>query len=58
MVRIRKGVYEGQTSVFYPWKDGKVLSDGLLSVFADNIGAYMVTKFVKEGVIHLCIEWA
>ncbi len=55
-VTVRRGVYEGQTSVFYPWKDSKELSDRLLCVFADNIGASMVTKFIQRGVVHFCIE--
>ncbi len=57
-VAVRKGVYEGQTSVFYPWKDSKELSDRLLGVFASAIGAYMVTKLVRNGAVHFCIEWS
>lgn len=45
-------------SVFFAWKDSKTLSYSLLSSFADNVGAYMVTKFVKSGVVHFCIEWS
>jgi len=57
-VAVRKGVFEGQTAVFYAWKDSKELSDRLLCVFVDNIGAHMVTKFVQKGVVHFCIEWS
>ena len=56
-VAVRKGVFEGQTAVFYAWKDSKELSDKLLSVFADNVGASMVTKFIQKGVVHFCVEW-
>ncbi len=56
-VAVRNGVYEGQTAVFYPWKDSKELSDSLLCVFTDNIGASIVTKFIQRGVVHFCIEW-
>lgn len=37
--------------------DLEARQEELLSVFADNVGAYMATKFVREGVIHFCIEW-
>ncbi len=56
-VAVRKGVYEDQTSVFYPWKDSKELSDRLLCAFADNIGAHMDTKFIAKGVVQFCVEW-
>ncbi len=56
-VAVRRGVYEGQTAVFYPWKDSKELSDRLLCVFVDAIGAHMVTKFIQKGVVHFFIEW-
>ena len=57
-VAVRKGVYEGQISVFYQWKDSKELSDKVLGAFASAIGAYMVTKFIQRGVVHFCIEWS
>ena len=57
-VAVKKGVFEGQTSVCYAWKDGKPLTNSLLSAFADNTGVYMVTKYVKQGVVHLCLEWS
>jgi hypothetical protein len=57
-VAVRAGPFDCQTSVFYPWKDGKDLADSLLCAFVDSVGAYMVTRFIKEGVIHICIEWS
>ena len=57
-VAVRRGMYEGQTSVFFLWKHSKEISDRLLSLFADNIGAYWVTKYVKNSTIHFCIEWS
>ena len=56
-VAVKPGLFEGQTSVFYAWKDSKTLTYRLLGVFTDGIGAFMITKLVKEGVVHLCIEW-
>ncbi len=56
-IAVKAGPFVGQTSMFYAWRDSKSLSDSLLSSFADNVGAYMVTKFVKQGVVNFCIEW-
>ncbi|MHA2220656.1 MAG: hypothetical protein ACXAAO_01190 [Candidatus Thorarchaeota archaeon] len=56
-VAVKAGPFDCQTSVFYPWKDGKALTDSLLCAFVDSIGAYMVTKFVKQSAVHFCIEW-
>ena len=57
-VAVKDGPYEGQTSVFFLWKDSREISDRLLGFFADNIGAYWVTKYVKNSMIHFCIEWS
>ncbi|MHA2382374.1 MAG: hypothetical protein ACXACT_07335 [Candidatus Thorarchaeota archaeon] len=57
-VAVKAGPFEEQTSVLYAWRDGKNKTNDLIRVFADNIGAYMVTKFVKNGVVHFYIEWS
>lgn len=56
-VVVRAGLFDCQTSVFYPWKNGRELDDVLLFAFADNVGAFMVTKYIKNSVVHFCIEW-
>lgn len=56
-VAVRKGVFEGQTSVFIPLRDCKdEISSKLQRVYADCIGAYMVTSWIQRGVLHFCIE--
>ena len=56
-VVVRRGMFEGQTSLFVSIKDCKELSHCLLAAFADVIGASWITSFQKKGVVHLCIEW-
>lgn len=57
-VATRKGVFEGQTSVFVSFKDCKdEISGKLLGVYADCLGAYMVTSWIQRSVVYFCIEW-
>jgi len=38
-VAVRRGMFEGQTSVFVPFKECKELNSSLISSYADCIGA-------------------